>query len=98
MEGPGEVRPTTSLPDLHAVLAVPRIPQKTTSMSGSKCTVSYARCICCDHVLNVLSDGLSSLDALLTALANLDDLCLAIGEAYKTSLTEDDYEKWDEKS
>ena len=60
--------------------------------------VSCAHFICYLHALILLSDGLSSLDALLTALANLDDLCLAIGEAYKTSLTEDDYEKWDEKS
>ncbi|THH32907.1 hypothetical protein EUX98_g1242 [Antrodiella citrinella] len=43
-------------------------------------------------------DNLSSLDCLLTALSNLDDLCLSIGEAYKTSLTQDEYEKWDEKS
>ncbi|TCD67430.1 RNA polymerase subunit AC19 [Steccherinum ochraceum] len=43
-------------------------------------------------------DGLSSLDALLTALSNLDDLCLAIGDSYKTSLMQDEYEKWDEKS
>ena len=45
-----------------------------------------------------LSDNLSSLDALLKALKDLDDLCVAIGDAYDHSLKHDHYERWDEKS
>lgn len=43
-------------------------------------------------------DNLSSLQALLKALDDLENLCDAIGEAYAESLQNDDYEKWDEKS
>lgn len=43
-------------------------------------------------------DNLSSLTALLTALSDLDDLCVTIDEAYKTSFQKDDFERWDEKS
>jgi hypothetical protein len=44
------------------------------------------------------SDNLSSLDALLDALVNLDDLFAAIDGAYAASLAEDKYERWDEQS
>ena len=43
-------------------------------------------------------DGLSSLTALLEALANLDDLCVTIDEGYNNSLAGEKYERWDEKS
>ncbi|GLB42287.1 putative RBP11-like subunits of RNA polymerase [Lyophyllum shimeji] len=43
-------------------------------------------------------DNLSSLTALIDALSALDDLCESVEEAYKTSLTSDAYERWDEKS
>ncbi|KAF9500649.1 RBP11-like subunits of RNA polymerase [Pleurotus eryngii] len=43
-------------------------------------------------------DNLSSLEALIAALSNLDDLCLTIGEAYDKSLREDKYTRWEEKS
>ncbi|CAL1699762.1 unnamed protein product [Somion occarium] len=43
-------------------------------------------------------DNLSSLQALLTALNDLDDLCVTIEDEYKKSLRTDQYERWDEKS
>ncbi|KAJ3746681.1 RBP11-like subunits of RNA polymerase [Lentinula detonsa] len=43
-------------------------------------------------------DKLSSLQALIKALDDLDNLCDSINEAYIESLQNDDYEKWDEKS
>jgi len=43
-------------------------------------------------------DGLSSLDALLEALANLDDVCDSVEGKYRASLTEGRYERWEEKS
>ncbi|KAJ7461745.1 RBP11-like subunits of RNA polymerase [Mycena galericulata] len=43
-------------------------------------------------------DNLSSLSALITALADLDALCVTIEEAYMTSLKEEKYERWDERS
>lgn len=44
------------------------------------------------------TDSLSSLTALLEALSNLDDLCLTVEGAYNSSLSEDAYERGDEKS
>jgi hypothetical protein len=43
-------------------------------------------------------DNLSSLSALMTALDGLDDLCQTVEEKYATSLKEDRYERWVEKS
>lgn len=44
------------------------------------------------------ADDLSSLTALLQALSDLNELCIAIDDGYKKSLREDRYERWDEKS
>ncbi|KAJ3487320.1 hypothetical protein NLI96_g3614 [Meripilus lineatus] len=43
-------------------------------------------------------DKLSSLQALLTALSDLDDLFQTIEGAYRQSLNAGNYERWDEKS
>lgn len=43
-------------------------------------------------------DNLSALQALITALNDLDALCETIGEAYDASLKGDDIERWDEKN
>lgn len=43
-------------------------------------------------------DRLSSLEALLSALDNLDSLFETIDQKYAKSLKEDDIQKWDEKS
>ncbi|KAI0935121.1 hypothetical protein AcV7_004015 [Taiwanofungus camphoratus] len=50
------------------------------------------------HMRIQMYDHLSSLTALLTALSDLDNLCVTIEDAYKTSLERDSYERWDEKS
>jgi hypothetical protein len=47
--------------------------------------------------LTSFADNLSSLDALLEALDNLDNLCETIENAYQNSLAKDSYERWDEK-
>ncbi len=46
----------------------------------------------------VSSDRLSSLDALITALDNLDDLCKTVEEKYLHSLRSDSFDRWQEKS
>jgi hypothetical protein len=43
-------------------------------------------------------DNLSSLEALLSALENLDNLFESIDDAFNISLQHDDYERWEEKS
>ncbi|KAI6148582.1 DNA-directed RNA polymerase [Pisolithus tinctorius] len=43
-------------------------------------------------------DGLSSLNALLEALDNLDGVCESVEERYLVSLREGRYERWEEKS
>jgi hypothetical protein len=43
-------------------------------------------------------DNLSSLDALLSALDNLENLCDTIEDQFSASLQHDDYERWEEKS
>ncbi|KAI6043978.1 DNA-directed RNA polymerase [Pisolithus marmoratus] len=43
-------------------------------------------------------DGLSSLNALLEALDNLDGVCESVEERYLSSLQEGRYERWEEKS
>jgi len=48
--------------------------------------------------MGICIDNLSSLDALLDALGNLDNLCEAIEDAYIGSLRENQHEVWNEKS
>ncbi|KDQ18095.1 hypothetical protein BOTBODRAFT_29414 [Botryobasidium botryosum FD-172 SS1] len=48
------------------------------------------------HLRIQMYDSLSSLDALLEALNNLDELFATIGEAYTTSLNDDTYESFEE--
>ena len=43
-------------------------------------------------------DNLSALQALVTALNDLDTLCETIEEAYNASLKNDSIERWDEKN
>lgn len=58
------------------------------------------RGMCCQFMLIFLplKDKLSSLTALITALADLDSLCETVEGAYAKSLTEDQFERWEEKS
>ncbi|TRM62328.1 DNA-directed RNA polymerase [Schizophyllum amplum] len=54
-----------------------------------------------ENVINVriqMYDDLSSLDALLTALDDLDDVCKTVDESYRTSLKSDNYERFHEDS
>lgn len=44
------------------------------------------------------SDGLSSLNALLEALTNLDAVCETVEHKYHASLATNDYERWEERS
>jgi DNA-directed RNA polymerases I and III subunit RPAC2 len=44
------------------------------------------------------TDNLSSLEALITALGNLDNVCETIEDAYLNSLIRDSFERWEEKS
>lgn len=62
-------------------------------MYGASCPILF-------HLLFLLdkADNLSSLQALLTALSDLDDLCQTIEGAYQSSLKHGKYERWDEKS
>ncbi|EPS93365.1 hypothetical protein FOMPIDRAFT_1170600 [Fomitopsis schrenkii] len=50
------------------------------------------------HMRIQMYDNLSSLDALLKALSDLDDLCVTIDEAYQKNLQEARYERWNEES
>lgn len=43
-------------------------------------------------------DGLSAIQALLSALGNLDSLCEVVDDKYKESLKHGSYERWEEKS
>lgn len=43
------------------------------------------------------TDSLSALQALITALNDLDNLCETIEDAYNASLKNDKIERWDEK-
>ncbi|PPQ73489.1 hypothetical protein CVT24_007818 [Panaeolus cyanescens] len=54
-----------------------------------------------ENVINVriqMYDNLSSLDALITALDDLDKLCETVEDQYLESLRAQEYETWDEKS
>ena len=44
------------------------------------------------------TDNLSSLDALITALADLDKVCETVEDKYLNSLRHDSFEHWEEKS
>jgi DNA-directed RNA polymerase I and III subunit RPAC2 len=48
--------------------------------------------------MTLLADNLSSLEALLSALDNLDNLFETIEDNFKASLKHDDYERWNETS
>ncbi|KAJ2933915.1 hypothetical protein H1R20_g3152, partial [Candolleomyces eurysporus] len=53
-----------------------------------------------ENVINVriqMYDNLSSLDALIKALDDLDNLCNTVEDAYLESLREENFERWDEK-
>ncbi|KAI0346378.1 RBP11-like subunits of RNA polymerase [Trametopsis cervina] len=50
------------------------------------------------HLRIQMYDNLSSLDALLEALSNLDDLCQTVDESYNASFAEGSFQRWDEKS
>ncbi|RXW21519.1 hypothetical protein EST38_g4328 [Candolleomyces aberdarensis] len=53
-----------------------------------------------ENVINVriqMYDNLSSLDALIKALDDLDNLCNTVEDAYLESLREEKFERWDEK-
>ena len=43
------------------------------------------------------ADGLSSLDALIDALTELDKICESVEDAYLASLRKGEFERWDEK-
>ncbi|KAJ8596151.1 RBP11-like subunits of RNA polymerase [Rhizopogon salebrosus TDB-379] len=43
-------------------------------------------------------DGLSSLNTLIEALNNLDNVCETVENGYHASLASNDYERWEEKS
>ncbi|KAF8814798.1 RBP11-like subunits of RNA polymerase [Phlegmacium glaucopus] len=54
-----------------------------------------------ENVINVriqMYDKLSSMDALIAALANLDNLCETIEDEYLASLRDNKFERWEEKS
>jgi hypothetical protein len=70
---------------------------KTTFISGSKCTVSALLGPKLSYS-DSLSDGLSSLEALTTALADLDTVCETVENAYDTSLKAEGFERWTEIS
>jgi len=54
-----------------------------------------------ENVINIriqMYDKLSSLDALIEALENLDQVCEAIEDGYIHSLVENTFERWEEQS
>jgi hypothetical protein len=61
---------------------------------------SYLRYLCTRSNTNIHEslDNLSSLDTLLSALDNLDKLFETVEDAFKTSMENDDIERWEEKS
>lgn len=53
------------------------------------------------HILtknSKFSDSLSSLDALITALTDLDNVCESVEDEYLKSLREGDFERWEERT
>ncbi|EDR08272.1 uncharacterized protein LACBIDRAFT_297775 [Laccaria bicolor S238N-H82] len=55
-------------------------------------------CPCRQLPIKCHPDNLSSLQALTTALSDLDSLCETVEDTYLTSLREDKFERWEEKS
>ncbi len=51
-----------------------------------------------DRTTVLYADNLSSLSALITALADLDAMCATIEDAYVTDLQKGKYERWIERS
>ncbi|KAF8918619.1 RBP11-like subunits of RNA polymerase [Mucidula mucida] len=50
------------------------------------------------HVRIQMYNDLSSLDAMVTALDDLDAVCTTIGDTYTKSLQSGKYERWEEQS
>ncbi|KAF9528368.1 DNA-directed RNA polymerase [Crepidotus variabilis] len=53
-----------------------------------------------ENVINIriqMYDNLSSLDALISALSELDKVCEAVEDQYLESLREGKFERWDER-
>ncbi|TFK25313.1 RBP11-like subunits of RNA polymerase [Coprinopsis marcescibilis] len=53
-----------------------------------------------ENMINIriqMYDGVSSLEALINALDNLDKLCETVEDRYLDSLREENFERWDEK-
>ena len=63
-----------------------------TNLQPSQCNLNLTL------TLIVSTDNLSSLDALVQALKDLDDLFVTIDDAYSRSLKNDTYERWSEES
>ncbi|PPR06831.1 hypothetical protein CVT26_003857 [Gymnopilus dilepis] len=54
-----------------------------------------------ENVINVriqMYDNLSSLDALVAALGELDKVCESVEDEYLKSLREGDFERWEERT
>ena len=82
-----------------AYYPVPPIHPKMWSMSESRCTVrSNFHFVPFLMLMRNVLDNLSSLDALITALADLDTVCETIEEEYLASLRKGKFETWEEKS
>ena len=69
-------------------------------MYESRCMVSFIFFSKKHHKTKrkILADKLSSLEALISALANLDKVCETIEDEYLNSLIENKFERWEEKS
>jgi hypothetical protein len=81
--------------------SAPHTLQKTTYKFGSRCMVRRLLFFTLHSPFTSneqLTDKLSSLTALLTALTDLDSLCETVENVYDISLRKDKYEKWEEKS
>ena len=60
--------------------------------------LSHLPCAWARACVEPFPDNLSALQALITALNDLDTLCETIEDAYDASLKNDNIERWDEKS
>ncbi|KAI3619679.1 putative rna polymerase i and iii shared subunit rpc19 [Moniliophthora roreri] len=83
-------------PEVSSQNVVPRV-------AASSSTLLFFTCVPHPSEPNIqvriqMYDGLSSLDALIKALSDLDDLCEVVSDKYNDSLQHDDYERWEEKS
>lgn len=81
-----------------------RIHPRTSYNYESRCSVSSLLSVVVNYSAHpsyywpLLADGLSSLQALLEALDNLDAVCDSVEKKYHASLQEGRFEKWEEKS